>query len=144
VGLEWGPLSLKNPTEELHGRKSSGFGLENRENGRMDPLRWPRGTLYPQKLALTSPTSGILSVGVLRSRTQATVLLLFLSLLLKWTANGFLLGGIGTTIRHNTQNYTYHPNSTPRSDKTQHTALHTMKNTLHTMTTIQKKGKLSL
>jgi hypothetical protein len=27
-------------------------------NGRRDPLRWPRDTLYPQKLALTSPTSG--------------------------------------------------------------------------------------
>jgi hypothetical protein len=34
--------------------------------------RWPRGTLYPQKLALTSPTSGGSSVGIVRSRTQAT------------------------------------------------------------------------
>jgi hypothetical protein len=33
---------------------------------------WPRGTLYPQKLALTSPTSGGRSVGILRSLTQAT------------------------------------------------------------------------
>jgi hypothetical protein len=24
----------------------------------VDPSRWPRGTIYPQKLALTSPTSG--------------------------------------------------------------------------------------
>jgi hypothetical protein len=29
-------------------------GLEIREYGRRDPSRWPRGTLYPQKLALTS------------------------------------------------------------------------------------------
>jgi hypothetical protein len=29
-------------------------------------------TLYPQKLALPSPTSGSLSVGIIRSRTQAT------------------------------------------------------------------------
>jgi UbiD family decarboxylase len=29
-------------------------------------------TLYPQKLALTSPTSGGRSVGIVRSRTQAT------------------------------------------------------------------------
>jgi hypothetical protein len=29
--------------------------------------------LYPQKLALTSPTSGGRSVGIVRSRTQATV-----------------------------------------------------------------------
>jgi hypothetical protein len=30
-----------------------------------------RGTLYPQKLAITSPTSGGRSVGIVRSRTQA-------------------------------------------------------------------------
>jgi hypothetical protein len=30
----------------------------------------PRGTLYPQKLAITSPTSGGRSVGTVRSRTQ--------------------------------------------------------------------------
>jgi hypothetical protein len=33
--------------------------------------RWPRGIFYPQKLALTSPTSGGRSVGIVRSRTQA-------------------------------------------------------------------------
>jgi hypothetical protein len=49
-----------------------GSGLENREYGRGDPSRWSLGTLYPQKLALTSPTSGGLSVGIVRSRTQAT------------------------------------------------------------------------
>jgi hypothetical protein len=38
----------------------------------IDPLRWPYGTLYPQKLALTSPTSGGRSVGIVHSRTQAT------------------------------------------------------------------------
>jgi hypothetical protein len=32
-------------------------GLEYREYGCEDSLRWPRDTLYPQKLALTSPTS---------------------------------------------------------------------------------------
>jgi hypothetical protein len=31
--------------------------------------------LYPQKLALNSPTSGGLSVGIVRSRTKATELL---------------------------------------------------------------------
>jgi hypothetical protein len=46
--------------------------LESREYGRRDPSRWPRGTLYPQKLALTSPTSGGRAVGIVRSRTQAT------------------------------------------------------------------------
>jgi hypothetical protein len=63
-----------NTIEELLGRKSSGSGLESREYGRMDPPRWPHGTLYPQKLTLTSPTSGGRSVGIVRSRTQATEL----------------------------------------------------------------------
>jgi hypothetical protein len=58
-------------TEELLERKSSGSGLESRGYGCKDPSRWPHGTLYSQKLALTSPTSGGRSVGV-RSRTQAT------------------------------------------------------------------------
>jgi hypothetical protein len=43
---------------------------ENRINGRGDPLRWPRDTFYPQKLALTSPTSGGRSVGIVRSRIK--------------------------------------------------------------------------
>jgi hypothetical protein len=45
-------------TEELLGRKSCGSGLENRDYGSRDPSCWPRDTLYPQKLALTSQTSG--------------------------------------------------------------------------------------
>jgi hypothetical protein len=47
-------------------------GLESREYGRGQPLHWPRDTLYPQKLALTSPTSGVCSVGMIRSRTKTT------------------------------------------------------------------------
>jgi hypothetical protein len=50
--------------------ESSGSCLENREYGRRDPSLWPHGTLYPQKLAITSPTSGGRSVGIVRSRTQ--------------------------------------------------------------------------
>jgi hypothetical protein len=50
VGLERGPLSLVSTTEELRGSNSSGFGLESREYGRRDSSRWPRGTLYPQKV----------------------------------------------------------------------------------------------
>jgi hypothetical protein len=72
VGLERGPLSLVSTTEEILERKNSGSGLENREYGRRDPSRLPRGTLYPQKLALTLPTNGGRPVGVVRSRTQAT------------------------------------------------------------------------
>jgi hypothetical protein len=72
VGMERCPLSLVSTIEELLERKSSGFGLEIREYGRRDLLRWPHGTLYPQTLALTSLTSGSRSVGIVRSRTQAT------------------------------------------------------------------------
>jgi hypothetical protein len=42
-----------------------------RNYGRRDPLRWPRDTLYPQKLVLTSPTSGGRSVGIVRLRTKS-------------------------------------------------------------------------
>jgi hypothetical protein len=72
VGLERSPLSLVNTNEELLGGKSSGSGLEIREYGHRDPSCWPRSTLYPQKLALTSSTSGGCSVGKVRSLTQAT------------------------------------------------------------------------
>jgi hypothetical protein len=67
-----GPLTLVSTTEELLGRKSGGSGLEIREYGRRDPLRWPRGILYLQKLALASPTSDGRSVGIVRSRTPAS------------------------------------------------------------------------
>jgi hypothetical protein len=71
VGLERGPLSLVRIIEELLEWKSSGSGLENPINDRGgDPLRWPRDRLYPQKLALTSPTSGGRSVGIVRLRTK--------------------------------------------------------------------------
>jgi hypothetical protein len=63
VDLERGPLSLVSTTEELLGTKSSGSGLEIREYGRRDPSPWTRGTLYLQKLALTSSTIGGRSVG---------------------------------------------------------------------------------
>jgi hypothetical protein len=72
VGLERGPLSLVSTIEKLLGRKNSCSGLEIPEYGRGDPLRWPHGTLYPQKLILTSLTSGGRSVGIACSRTQAT------------------------------------------------------------------------
>jgi hypothetical protein len=59
--------------EELLEWKSSSSGLEKTEiNCRGNYLRWPRNTLYPQKLALTSPTSGGLSFGIVRLQTKAT------------------------------------------------------------------------
>jgi hypothetical protein len=51
VGLERGPLSLVSATEELLGRKSSGFGLENREYDRRVPSRRPRNNL-PAKVGI--------------------------------------------------------------------------------------------
>jgi hypothetical protein len=72
VGLNRGPLSLVSTIEELLGRNTSGFGLENLEYGHADPLLRPHGTLYPQKLALTSPASSGCSVGIVRSRTKAS------------------------------------------------------------------------
>jgi hypothetical protein len=69
----WGPLSLVSTTEELLGRRISGSGLEKFENTAV----WiyhtgPRGTLYPQNLAVTSPISADISVGIVRLQTQAT------------------------------------------------------------------------
>jgi hypothetical protein len=72
VDLERGPLSLVSTIEELLEKKSSNSGLENREHGRTESLCWPRNTVYVQKLALTSPTSGCRSVGIVRLRTKAT------------------------------------------------------------------------
>jgi hypothetical protein len=82
VVLERGSFSLVSTIEELLGRNRSGSGLENRDYGRGDPLRWPRDTLYPQKLALTSPTSGGHSVGIvccgLRPRSLFFVVFVFI------------------------------------------------------------------
>jgi hypothetical protein len=72
MSLERGPLNHTSTTEELIGRKSRDCSLESQGYGRRNPSHWPRGTLYPKKLALTSPTKGCLSVGIVRSRTQAT------------------------------------------------------------------------
>jgi hypothetical protein len=57
-------------TEELLDRKVAAPSVENRKYGRRDPSRRPLGTLYPQKLAVTLPTSGGRSVGIVRLGTQ--------------------------------------------------------------------------
>jgi hypothetical protein len=75
VDLERGPLCLVTTIEEILERNSSGSGLENRYYGRKDPSRCPRDTLYPQKLALTSPTSDGRSIGIVHSRAKAKQLL---------------------------------------------------------------------
>jgi hypothetical protein len=48
------------------------IGLDKRQYGFRVPSRRPPGTLYPRSLALTSPTSGGRSVGIVLSWTQAT------------------------------------------------------------------------
>jgi hypothetical protein len=75
VDLEKGSLSLVSTIEELFERKSSCSGLENRDYSRSDQSRLPPGTFCPQKLALTLPTRGGRSVGIVRSQTKATELL---------------------------------------------------------------------
>jgi hypothetical protein len=47
-----------------------------------NPLCWPRDTLYPQKLALTSPTRGGSSVGTVLSRTQATKFIIIIVIII--------------------------------------------------------------
>jgi hypothetical protein len=47
---------------------------ETEINGRGNSLLLPRNTLYLQRLALTSPTSGGRSIGVVRLWTTATEL----------------------------------------------------------------------
>jgi hypothetical protein len=104
VGLERGPLSLVNTIEELLERKSSGSSLESREYGRSDPSLWPSGTLYPQKLALTSPTSSGRLVGIVRSRTQVTgIFVIILDILCRPSKRGCRIlrsGRSAIFIRH--------------------------------------------
>jgi hypothetical protein len=77
VDLERGRLSLVSTIEELLERKYNGSGLENRDYGRRGSAALTTRTfLYPRKFALTSPTNDSLSVGIVRSRTKATELLL--------------------------------------------------------------------
>jgi hypothetical protein len=66
VCLKRGQLSLVSTIEELLERESSDSGLENRKYGRKDSSRRPCDLLYPQKLVLTSPTSGSRSIGIFR------------------------------------------------------------------------------
>jgi hypothetical protein len=76
LSLERGPLSLVSTIEELLGRKNSDSGLEDRDYGPRDSPRWAGDTLHTQQFLLSSPTSGGRSVGIVRSRTKATELLL--------------------------------------------------------------------
>jgi hypothetical protein len=91
VGLERGALSLVSTIKELLARNSSGSGLENREHGLGNPSRWPRDILYPQKLALTSSTSGGRSVGIVRLRTNAAEVFFLCGIILIYKGRNFVL-----------------------------------------------------
>jgi hypothetical protein len=72
VGLERGPLSLVSTTEELLDRKVAApvYKTENTAVG----IRHADNVApsISNKLAITSPTSGGRSVGIVRSQTQTT------------------------------------------------------------------------
>jgi hypothetical protein len=59
-------------TEELLGKKIATPVKKTETNDGGNPLRWPRNTLYPQKLALRHQKSAGRSVCIVRSRTKAT------------------------------------------------------------------------
>jgi hypothetical protein len=76
VGLERGPLSLVSTTEEVleeivavpvHKTKITAVGISRADH---------TTTLFPLKLVLTSETNSGRSVGIVRSRTKATGLLI--------------------------------------------------------------------
>jgi hypothetical protein len=78
VGLERGPLSLVSTTEELLDRKVAAivYKTENTAVGiRHADYVAPS---IRKKLAITSPTSGGRSVGIVRSRTQTMEVFFFL------------------------------------------------------------------
>jgi hypothetical protein len=71
MSLERGPPSLVKIIEELLERTVAAPIYKIEINDRGDLLRWPRDTLYPLKLELTSPTSGGRSVDIVRWRTKS-------------------------------------------------------------------------
>jgi hypothetical protein len=76
--LVWnGVLSLVKINEELLERKSSGSGFRKQINGCGEPFRCQRKPLYPQNLALTSPTIGGRSVHISRLRIKSHGVCLF-------------------------------------------------------------------
>jgi hypothetical protein len=82
MGPGRGPFDLMSTTEGLLERKSSGSRSRKTEITAAGIRRADYATpLYRQKLALTSPTSGGQSVGIVRSRTQGTEFVLFVFLI---------------------------------------------------------------
>jgi hypothetical protein len=74
VGLEQGPFSLVSTTEELLDRKVAAPVLKSVDTAVGIRHADLVALFYPQKLAITSPTSGGRSVGIVRLRTETTEL----------------------------------------------------------------------
>jgi hypothetical protein len=92
VRLERGPLSLVRSTAELRKQKSSGSRSRKQILTAVGTRCADHVTpLYPQKLALTSPTGGGRSVGIVLSRTKATEFSFYYSLALQLSAGYGLL-----------------------------------------------------
>jgi hypothetical protein len=78
VGLERGPLSLVSITEELRKWKSSGSGSRKLKLTAVRIRCADHGApSIRKKLALTSPTNGGRSIGIVRLRTKVTELVQF-------------------------------------------------------------------
>jgi hypothetical protein len=70
VGLERGPLSLVSTTEKLLDRKVAAPVYKS-DNTAVGIRHADHVALYQQRLALSSPSSGGGSIGIVLSRTQA-------------------------------------------------------------------------
>jgi hypothetical protein len=102
VGLERGPLSLVSIIEELLDWRSSGSGSrKHRLTAVGIHYADHKDTLYPRKLALTSPTSCGRLVGIVRLRTKATEFSLYLfndtspTAFIDWESNVMHGGQVG-------------------------------------------------
>jgi hypothetical protein len=84
MGLERGPLSLVSTPEELLDRKVAA-PVYKTENTAVGIRRADHVAPSPQKLAITSMTSGGRSVGIVRSRTQTMEFVLFFLFVKLWT-----------------------------------------------------------
>jgi hypothetical protein len=104
VGLERGPLNLVRIIEELLERTVAVPVKKTEINGRGDSFRWPRDTLYVLKLALTSPTSGGRSVGIVCWRTKPWSFLALQPFVEPWPLFQFLVlytvGRTPWTVNH--------------------------------------------